>query len=130
MDRNSVEGILDFGRFSQSVTMIDKCTKAFREHRGIVPSSYPGLVNAAVSDQTEPSDAAGVVNNPDTSDDPQHQLFVNLKKTKAVGMAKMSLSGIALLQPTWLAPKAYMANVFETRPFRKRAEVQQPITDC
>jgi hypothetical protein len=46
-------------------------------------------------DQTEPSDAAGVVHNPDSSDDPQYQLFVNLKKKKAVGMAKTRLSGTA-----------------------------------
>jgi hypothetical protein len=52
------------------VTKIDKCTENFREHRGIVPSSYPGLVNAAMSDQTEPSDAAGVMDNPDASDVP------------------------------------------------------------
>jgi hypothetical protein len=62
------------------VTMIDKRTKTFREHRGIVPSSYPGLVNAAMSDQIESSDAAGAVNNPDASDDAQYQLFVSLKK--------------------------------------------------
>jgi hypothetical protein len=92
MDRISVERILDCGRVSQSVTTIDKCTKTFCEDRGIVPSSYPGFVNAAMSNQTEPSDAAGVVNNPD---DPQYQLFVYLKKKKAVGMAKMILSGIA-----------------------------------
>jgi hypothetical protein len=45
-------------------------------------------------DQTESSDAAGAVNNPDASKDPQYHLFENLKKKKAVGMAKMSLSGI------------------------------------
>jgi hypothetical protein len=39
-------------------------------------------------DQTEPRDAAGVVNNPDASDDAQFHKFVNLKKKKAVGMAK------------------------------------------
>jgi hypothetical protein len=48
-----------------------------------------------MSDQTEPSDAAGVVRNPDSSDDPQYHLFVNLKQKKTVGMAKMSLSGTA-----------------------------------
>jgi hypothetical protein len=72
MDWISVERILDWC-YSQSVTRIDKCTKTFREHRGIVPSSYPGLVIAVMSDQTEPSDAAGVVNNPDARDDPQYQ---------------------------------------------------------
>jgi hypothetical protein len=43
-----------------------------------------------MSNQSELSDAAGVVNNPDASDDPQYQLLVNLKKVKkkAVGMAK------------------------------------------
>jgi hypothetical protein len=95
MDRITVERILDCGKCPESETTIDKCTKTFREHRGIGSSSYPGLVNAAMSDQTESSDAAGVVHNPDSSDDPQHQLFVNLKKKKAVGMAKISLSGTA-----------------------------------
>jgi hypothetical protein len=95
MGRISVERILDCGKCPEIVTTIDKCTKTFREHRDIVSSSYPGLVNAAMSDQTESSDAAGAVHNPDSSDDLQHQLFVNLKKKKAVGMAKTSLSGTA-----------------------------------
>jgi hypothetical protein len=95
MDRISVERILVCGKCPESVTTIDKCTKTFREHRCIVPSSYPGLMNAAMSDQTEPSDAAGVVHDPDSSDDPQYQSFVNLKKKKAVGMAEMILSGTA-----------------------------------
>jgi hypothetical protein len=64
MDRISVERILDWWRCSQSVTTIAKCTKTFHEHRG------GGFVNAAMSDQTELSDAAGVVNNPDASDEP------------------------------------------------------------
>jgi hypothetical protein len=89
MDRISVERILDCGKCSESVTTIDKCTKTFREHRGTVPSRYPGLVNSAMSDQTEPSDAAGVVRNPDSAQtDAQYQLFVNLKKKKAVGRLK------------------------------------------
>jgi hypothetical protein len=98
MDRISEERILDWWRCSQSVTTIDKCTKTFREHRGIVPISYPGLVNAAMSDHTEPSDAAGVVNNPDASDDPQYQ-----------------------------RPECQM--LFCMRLLRRRADLQQPITD-
>jgi hypothetical protein len=47
-----------------------------------------------MSDQTERSDAAGVVNDPDASEDPQYQLFVNFMREKAVRMAKLSLSGI------------------------------------
>jgi hypothetical protein len=73
MGRTSVERILDRWKCSQSVTTLDKCVKIFREHRGIVPNSYPVLANAAMSDQTEPSSAAGVVDSPDASDHPQSQ---------------------------------------------------------
>jgi hypothetical protein len=83
---------LDCGKCSQCVTTIVKCTEIFGEHRGTVRSSYPGLVNAAMSNQTESSEAVGVVNNTDASNDPQYQLFVGLMKKK---LAKMSFSGIA-----------------------------------
>jgi hypothetical protein len=82
------------------VTTFDKCAKTLHEHRSINLSSYPGLANAVMSDQIEPSVAAGeresslqvtkttysglqehriivhtagVVDNPDASDDPQYQ---------------------------------------------------------
>jgi hypothetical protein len=73
MDRISVERILEWWNCTQSVATFDKCAKSFCEHRGKVPSSYPALAIAAMSDQIEPSDAAGNATNPDDSDDPQFQ---------------------------------------------------------
>jgi hypothetical protein len=62
-----------------------------------------------------------------TSDDPQYQLFVNLKKKKeAVGMAIMDLSGIAWLQPAWLAPKAWMANVLKRNTLPNELNCSNP----
>jgi hypothetical protein len=50
------------------VEVLPKCdhvfkrARCFRKHRGIVPNSYPGSVNVAMSDKTEPRDVPGVVN--------------------------------------------------------------------
>jgi hypothetical protein len=79
------------------VEVLPKCdhvfkrAKCFRKPRGIVPNSYPGSVNVAMSDKTEPRDVAGAVN----QRQPPYQLFVGLKKKKPFGMARNESSGIA-----------------------------------